>query len=242
MRRVDKPIPGTKVQLKEELGYSPKEVTVNAIYPDYQDAKPVLASAMGPYCSYCETKATGVDLQVEHIQPKGLPLGHEKEQVQERYSRKTSWNNFLLACGRCNGPDNKGIQDPVERNALLPDRHDTLNAFVYTDDGRVSVKDGLDEVTRQMAEESIRIFGLNKILGDANWREGDARFANRKQAFVLVSRHFLATQVDTLWQSVFDAFKPHGHFSILYQETEGNEAFRQALNAAWPGTHIPAAD
>ena len=63
-------------------------------YKPHGTAYAHLEENLGDYCSYCEV--FHVDLEVEHI----------VSQNQDD-SKKHEWDNFLLACGRCNGADNK---------------------------------------------------------------------------------------------------------------------------------------
>lgn len=57
-------------------------------------------------CAYCESRILHVDYgHIEHFRPKRGPQG----------SRVFAfvWTNLLLACGRCNGTENKGTKFPV---------------------------------------------------------------------------------------------------------------------------------
>lgn len=66
-------------------------------YNPHQQANPLLHKNLDNFCSYCEVFNS--DLEVEHIDSK-----------KENPQRRTAWENFLLACGRCNGADNKGVK------------------------------------------------------------------------------------------------------------------------------------
>jgi hypothetical protein len=56
----------------------------------YKDAAEDLITGLGEYCSYCESRVTGL-LEVEHVLAKA-----------EFPTLATEWDNFLLACGPCN--------------------------------------------------------------------------------------------------------------------------------------------
>jgi uncharacterized protein (TIGR02646 family) len=55
-------------------------------------------------CAYCESSITHIDYgHIEHFKPKALPA---------YYELAVEWSNLLLACGRCNGAENKGVKFP----------------------------------------------------------------------------------------------------------------------------------
>lgn len=56
----------------------------------YKEAAEDLITGLGEYCSYCESRITGL-LEVEHVLAKA-----------EFPTFSTAWDNFLLACGPCN--------------------------------------------------------------------------------------------------------------------------------------------
>lgn len=56
----------------------------------YKEAAEDLIAGLGEYCSYCESRVTGL-LEVEHVLAKA-----------EFPTLSTEWDNFLLACGPCN--------------------------------------------------------------------------------------------------------------------------------------------
>jgi uncharacterized protein (TIGR02646 family) len=126
----------------------------NLDFLDYKDAKPDLVARTGRYCSYCERSiATG--LEIEHIQPKALP------QYLDLIGR---WENLLLACRNCNAT--KGHKDVVLADILLPDRDNTFAAFVYTEDGKVSPRPGLDAPHRAQALATLSLTGLDKAISN----------------------------------------------------------------------------
>ena len=93
MRPVTKLKPGDSITLIDKTRHQ-----IQAIYKPYGNAKEPLAANIGEYCSYCERPVSDAALAVEHIKAKGLP--------KYKYLQ-FEWLNFLLACARCNGADNK---------------------------------------------------------------------------------------------------------------------------------------
>jgi len=56
-------------------------------------------------CAYCESAITHIDYgHIEHFRPKSTPA---------YYELAVAWGNLLLACGRCNGVENKGTKFPL---------------------------------------------------------------------------------------------------------------------------------
>jgi uncharacterized protein (TIGR02646 family) len=67
-----------------------------------REVKESLAAMFHDKCAYCESKITHVDYgAIEHYRPKA------------RFPEKTfDWDNLLLACNVCNGPEFKGDRFP----------------------------------------------------------------------------------------------------------------------------------
>ena len=56
-------------------------------------------------CAYCEGKINHVAYpHIEHFRPI----------IPQYYELAVDWDNLLLACGRCNGAENKGVKFPTE--------------------------------------------------------------------------------------------------------------------------------
>jgi uncharacterized protein (TIGR02646 family) len=56
-------------------------------------------------CAYCESDIVHIDYgHIEHFKPKG---------ASAYYELAVDWDNLLLACGRCNGAENKGNKFPL---------------------------------------------------------------------------------------------------------------------------------
>ncbi len=129
-------------------GCSPR----NTDFENYEEAKPDLVARLGSYCSYCERRIPTL-LEVEHIQPKGLPQYRHLE---------GRWENFLLACRNCNAT--KGDKDVELTGILLPDRDNTLSAFIYSEDGTVSPPPYLLEPQRRRCLATLSLTGLDKAI------------------------------------------------------------------------------
>jgi 5-methylcytosine-specific restriction endonuclease McrA len=97
-------------------------------YKPHRTAKPDLEDNLGPYCGYCEVCNTTA--QVDHIESQDQDTKKEKIYL---------WENFILACGNCNGADNKTSKKVDFKSMYFPDKNNTLMAFTYQE----GVLDGL---------------------------------------------------------------------------------------------------
>jgi len=131
-------------------------------YLTYQSAKPDLIDKISSgwcnrgrnissYCSYCERKID-TNLAVEHIKPKDGEFGHPDLELR--------WNNFLLACVNCNST--KGAKEVLFHNLFLPDRDNTFYAFKYRADGIVEARDTLSPIHKTIANNTLKLLGLDK--------------------------------------------------------------------------------
>jgi hypothetical protein len=84
----------------------------------YKTAAGPLATAVGPFCSYCETAIPGL-LEVEHVAPKA-----------SYPTLMTTWANFLLSCGPCN---NKKSENPDRAAAAVNPPPPALDPSTGTD-------------------------------------------------------------------------------------------------------------
>nr|WP_075518699.1 HNH endonuclease [Moritella viscosa]SHN95940.1 Putative uncharacterized protein [Moritella viscosa] len=129
----------------------------------YEDAKVELVSRLDLYCSYCERKIPTL-LAVEHIEPKDGDFG--------RPQLATRWSNFLLACANCNSC--KGSKEVNFQQLLFPDRDNTFHAFIYEDDGTISLPPTLSPNQKVIAQNTLRLVGLDKpqqVYKDSNDEE-----------------------------------------------------------------------
>lgn len=192
-------------------------------YVDYKKAKTDLISRISSgsidgehkvaYCSYCE-RVINTNLAVEHIQPKGGTYG--------RPDLEGCWENFLLACVNCNSVKrDRGVFFDF---VLFPDRDNTFNAFVYTDDGRIKINSNLSQNTQDMAKETLWLTGLDKDRRntlDINKRLiSQDRVNQRKQAWGIASNSlniYLKKQADTdddIKNLIVENMVLNGYFSV----------------------------
>lgn len=146
----------------------------------YGQAAKGLAARIGKYCSYCE-RLLDHGMEVEHIQPKS---------VAAHKALETEWLNFLLACKNCNSTKSK--HDPGLDEWLIPDRDNTLAAFVYRKDGVIEVKAGLLPPTSAQAQKTLDLMKLNRKVRRVLDEKGNLvaldRRNQRMQAWLLAER------------------------------------------------------
>lgn len=201
-------------------------------FTDYKDAQPYLISRMGGYCSYCERRIATM-LAVEHIQSKDLPA------YQNLIGR---WENFLLGCVNCNST--KKDKDVQLDAVLLPDRDNTLAAFVYSADGKVAPAPGLSNVLRQMADDTLGLTGLNKRIRGATDENGKQiaidRVSQRMEAWAVAAEAQKDVQKDpnniALRRGAVRTALGWGFFSIWMTIFEADVDMRNRLIDAFNGT------
>src|SRR4051812_14307340 len=109
-------------------------------YANYQDAIGDLEDRLDRYCSYCERRFQ-IGLAVEHVVAKSSDP-----------SRRTDWENFLLACLNCNSA--KGVKITNNSDFVWPDRDNTLRAIEYLPGGLVKPAQGLPRTLRKKTENT----------------------------------------------------------------------------------------
>ena len=73
----------------------------------HDEIKQALVEMFHGKCAYCESYVPHIDYgHIEHFKPKSTPAYFELA---------VEWNNLLLACGRCNGVENKGTKFPLAK-------------------------------------------------------------------------------------------------------------------------------
>lgn len=202
---------------------------VSGDFKKYEDAKPDLVSRLGLYCSYCERKITTL-LAVEHIEPKEL-----KPELEKR------WSNFLLACTNCNSCKGRKPVDLSE--VLLPDRDNTFAAFVYLDDGSISVADHLNAYQRDLAKETLSLVGLDKRVQeyrDANDQLVALDRPSQRMEVLLEAKEALnsyqLTPIEPLLQMIVRLALANGYFSIWMRVFDEIPEVRVRLIQAFSGT------
>jgi uncharacterized protein (TIGR02646 family) len=201
-------------------------------FTNYRDALPDLAGRLGMYCSYCERRIH-TQLAVEHIQPKALPA---YQALQGR------WENFLLACVNCNSC--KGDQPVALQDVLLPDRDNTLGAYLYCAGGEIQVASQLSARAQQLARSTLALVGLNRPsqdIADANGRLiALDRVTQRMEAWLVAgrARELLTAHPGTVEvaECVVRLAQATGFFSIWMQVFQAEPDMRRRLIDAFPGT------
>ncbi|MEM9492636.1 MAG: hypothetical protein AAGC55_26045 [Myxococcota bacterium] len=80
----------------------------------YSEVRTELAEALNHKCVYCEMALRKQGSPVEHFRPKACVHNEGEARDHSRYWWLAwTWNNLLLACGRCNNQPNKGNQFPL---------------------------------------------------------------------------------------------------------------------------------
>jgi uncharacterized protein (TIGR02646 family) len=184
------------------------------------------------YCSYCE-RCVPTLLAVEHIQPKGLPA---YQPLQGR------WENFLLACVNCNSTKK---DKPISLfDVLLPDRDNTLAAYLYSAGGEIQVSSQLNAHAQQLAQSTLALVGLDQRgqnISDANSRLiALDRVKQRMEAWLMAedARAKLADQPGNVVMAelVIRLAQRTGFFSIWMEVFRADPAIRCQLIDAFPGT------
>lgn len=199
----------------------------------YGQAKPDLINRLGPYCSYCESPGLPTQLHVEHIYPEALSA---------HPGRALSWRNFLLACATCNTYKSKhlgnGRQIGLLVRSLWPHLDNTLNAFSYLPDGRVTVRPGIGAAVSMFASELIAMAGLLKSPAAAEGFENLGisydGISRRKEAWGIAENAlavYLENPSPAQIRSIRDACRKTGYFSIWMEVFSAHHDVRQALIA-----------
>ncbi|MEI6335013.1 MAG: HNH endonuclease [Methylococcaceae bacterium] len=191
-------------------------------YSPFGDAKDDLITALGCFCSYCERQGFRSALAVEHIQHKDSFPDLEYE-----------WSNFLLSCTNCNSiKGTKAVTD-----ALLPDRDNTYDVFMYLEGGFIQVKPDLDDDLKDKAQALINLVGLNRIPGRQGYSGKDTLWLNRKESWVLASRYLQKYQnEDCDIETIIDLALNNGFWSVWMQVFIGFPDVQKELINAFSGT------
>lgn len=185
----------------------PEENGVHKIYKPHQVAKADLETNLDCFCSYCEVFSS--DLEVEHV----------ISQHQDG-ALSNNWDNFLLACGRCNGRDNK-TNKPVDLSAMhFPHLNNTYISFVYKEGGLVIVNPVLTGASLASATNMINLVGLDKYPGNPKYpglNLNDTRWRHRRTAWEWAKRLLAQYETaDLTAQEVVDFALQRGFFSIWF--------------------------
>ncbi len=221
MRPVTKLKPGDFVLLLDKTMHK-----IQATYKPYQSAKDPLSANIDNYCSYCEKPIKDEASAIEHIQARSLPQYAHLE---------FAWLNFLLACSRCNGADNKGNKDVVLSNIHLPHLNNTMLSVEYGQGGFVQVHSNLvvGSLEYQKAKALIDLVGLDKCPG----KFGDNRWQRRFEVWELATKYEEKyAQQETTIEIIIDLALPRGFFSVWFTVFENYPEVRKALIQNFAGT------
>lgn len=200
---------------------------MNKIYKRHSLAKADLENNIGYYCSYCEVFSS--DLEIEHVisqhQDPGL---------------KCAWDNFLLACGRCNGRDNKAAK-AVDLDIMhFPHRNNTLLSFTYMEGGHVCVNPLLKGASALAAEATLSLVGLDKFPGNtkyASHNHNDTRWNHRRVVWELAVKYLADYESGRLTAYDIVSFaQQRGFFSVWYAVYNQHADLCKLLIQAFPGT------
>lgn len=196
----------------------------------YENGKPYgraaggLAIRIGKYCSYCE-RLLDHGREVEHIQPKGVAANKALE---------TEWSNFLLACKNCNATKSK--KNPGLDQWLIPDRDNTMAAFIYRKDGVIDVEPSLPPPTLLQARKTLALTNLNRKVRRVVDEKGNLvaldRRNQRMQAWLLAERwvaKYEARPTADNADAIVDLATTGGFFSIWMAAFFAYPIIRQRL-------------
>jgi hypothetical protein len=191
------------------------------------DAKPLLEKAFGFYCCYCESFHH--NLQVEHL----------VSQDQDP-NREGCWYNFLLACSRCNGKDNKSNHSVDFLAFHFPHKDNTLISFCYFEGGKVTVNPGLEATEQEKARKLMKLVGLDKYPGNPEYvsiSPKDQRWNVRQTQWEFAQRKVVEFEKGGIsTNSVVEFALQRGHFSIWFTLFANHPDVREALIEAFKGT------
>jgi uncharacterized protein (TIGR02646 family) len=205
------------------------------VYTDYVDARKDLIDRMGEFCSYCNMHLN-TSLAVEHVQPK-----------DQNPSLALTWTNFLLACTNCNSIKGSRNIDATNLNDYYwPDLHNTHLPFVYDQHGRVGISPFLSAPQRQIAQNTLDLFGLQRYPNLA--QASDRRWVNRKQAYDYALEmladlpSFTPTQRPLVIRYICNMAYESGFFSVWFEVFQAHDDIRAALINRFQGTATDAFD
>jgi uncharacterized protein (TIGR02646 family) len=213
---------------------------IEAEYNPHTNANPLLHQNLGKYCSYCEI--FNHDLEVEHIKAQSIPRGINNP------NHIISWSNFLLACGRCNGSDNKGSK-PVDLDALYyPHLNNTLLVFEYLEGGIIQVHSGLTNQNQiDKANRLMDLLCLDKYVGNDKYPSTrkyplgfpltDKRWETRRSAWEKAKMKLVDYQNGEITaDKIVEFAKQRGCFSVWFTVFSAHRAVREALVNGFRGT------
>jgi uncharacterized protein (TIGR02646 family) len=221
MRPVKKLVIGDTIKVRD------KDVVIKEDYKKYGDALPILEANLGQYCSYCEVFSS--DKEVEHIISK-----------DQDKSLETKWDNFLVACGRCNGGGNKSNELVNFDVIYFPHTHNTFMCFMYLEGGVVQLNPTLTTNERLKAEALMNLVGLDKYQGNPKYPKlnpNDKQWRFRRTAWEWADRFekdYVANRKTS--QDIADFATQNGFFSVWFTVFQAHDDVKQALIEKFTGT------
>lgn len=218
------------------------EKTILKKYNPSNTARPDLEDNLGHYCGYCEVfnATTQVDHIVSKDQIKGQNLSKDKKYL---------WENFIMACGKCNGKDNKTNNEVDFEKMYFPDRNNTFMAFTYGEGGFVAVNPNLSAKQKDKAQALMDLVCLDKYLGNPKYPESkfnsrsDKRWFHRDIAWqraVKSLTEYEAGQVGAA--GVANIAHWSGFFSVWFTVFMAHKDVKKALIDRFVGTAIDCFD
>jgi hypothetical protein len=205
----------------------PIENGLQKSYKPHTIAKTDLEDHLGCFCSYCEVFSS--DLEVEHVISK----------YQDK-SLLNDWNNFLLACGRCNGKDNKSNK-PVNLSAThFPHLNNTILSFVYGEGGLVSINPQLSGDSIIHARNMLNLVGLDKYPGNPRYEKhnpNDTRWKHRRITWEYAMKYLPIYEKGSLSaQQLVEFAIQRGYFSVWFSVFQNHPEVKKLLIDTFVGT------
>lgn len=202
-------------------------------YKPHTLAKSDLEDNLGTYCSYCEVFSS--DLEVEHI------ISQDQDSTL-----KHNWDNFLVACGRCNGRDNKSNKHVDFSIMHFPHQNNTYFSFLYEEGGFVRVNPALNPTSFAHAEHLLNLVCIDKIPGSPkypNLNPNDTRWRHRRTAWEYAKRYLADYELGNLTASQIVEFAlQRGFFSVWYSVYINHQDVLKLLIDQFSGTAISCFD
>jgi hypothetical protein len=205
----------------------PQENGINKVYKPHTIAKTDLELNLDCFCSYCEVFSS--DLEVEHV-------------ISQDQDGSLIYNgdNFLLACGRCNGRDNKTNKAVNLSLTHFPHLNNTYLSFVYKEGGYVVVNPVLIGKSLSNATKMINLVGLDKIPGNPkypNLIQTDTRWRHRRVAWEWAKKFLPQYEAgDVTAQQIVDFARQRGFFSVWFTVYAAHRQVRELLIHEFIGT------
>ena len=196
-------------------------------YKPHSIAKTDLEINLDNYCSYCEVYSS--DLEVEHVISR-----HQDDTLTN------SWDNFLLACGRCNGRDNKSNKNVDTTQIHFPHLNNTMLSFIYAEGGFVKVNPSLTDESFIHANNLMDLVGLDKIPGNPKYPQlnlNDTRWKHRRLAWESATDILSEYLINNLSaKQVVDFAIQRGFFSVWFSVFIDHPLIKEILITRFKGT------